>query len=88
MADNRGVVTAISIFNCMVMLIKTQITLGFLTMETTKPIPGIYFSRAVLFIESVIFRCYREFLICGLLANDSSIKVKIREGLNIKVEAF
>ena len=43
MADNRGVVTAISIFNCMVMLIKTKITLGFLTMETTKPIPGIYF---------------------------------------------
>ena len=39
-------------------------------------------------MESVIFRCYREFLICGLLANDSLIKVKIREGLNMKIEAF
>ncbi len=42
MTDDKGVVTIISIFNCTVILIKTQITLGFLTTETTKSIPGIY----------------------------------------------
>ena len=75
MTDNRGVVTAISIFNSTVMLINTQITLGFLTTETTKPIPGIYCERAVLFMESVMVRGNPEFLTCGLLAYDSSIKI-------------
>jgi hypothetical protein len=75
MTDNRGAVTAISIFNSTVMLINTQITLGFLTTETTKPIPGIYCERAVLFMESVMVRGNPEFLTCGLLAYDSSIKI-------------
>ena len=75
MTDNRGVVTAISIFNSTVMLINTQITLGFLTTETIKPIPGIYCERAVLFMESVMIRGNPEFLTCGLLAYDSSVKI-------------
>ena len=75
MTDNRGVVTAISIFNSTVMLINTQITLGFLTTETTKTIPGIYCERAVLFMESVMVRGNPEFLTCGLLAYDTSIKI-------------
>ena len=75
MTDNRGVVTAISIFNSAVMLINTQITLGFLTTETTKTIPGIYCERAVLFMESVMVRGNPEFLTCGLLAYDTSIKI-------------
>ena len=75
MTDNRGVVTAISIFNSTVMLINTQITLGFLTTETSKTIPGIYCERAVLFMESVMVRGNPEFLTCGLLAYDTSIKI-------------
>ena len=75
MVDNRGVVTAISIFNSTVMLINTQITLGFLTTETTKTIPGIYCERAVLFMESVMVRGNPEFLTCGLLAYNTSIKI-------------
>ena len=75
MTDNRGTVTAISIFNSTVMLINTQITLGFLTTETTKTIPGIYCERAVLFMESVMVRGNPEFLTCGLLAYDTSIKI-------------
>ena len=75
MTDNRGAVTSISIFKSTVMLINTQITLGFLTTETTKPIPGIYCERAVLFMESVMVRGNPEFLTCGLLAYDSSIKI-------------
>ena len=75
MTDNRGVVTAISIFNSTVMLINTQITLGFLTTETTKTIPGIYCERAVLFMESVMVRGNPEFLTCGILAYDTSIKI-------------
>ena len=75
MTDNRGVVTAISIFNSTVMLINTQITLGFLTTETTKTIPGIYCERAVLFMESVMVRGNPEFLTCGLLAYETSIKI-------------
>ena len=42
MSDNRGVVTAISIFNSTVMITNSQITLGFLITETTKCIPVIY----------------------------------------------
>ena len=75
MTDNRGAVTAISIFNSTVMLINTQITLGFLTTETTKTIPGIYCERAVLFMESVMVRGNPEFLTCGLLAYDTSLKI-------------
>ena len=75
MTDNRDVVTVISIFNSTVMLITTQITLGFLTTETTKTIPGIYCERAVLFMESVMVRGNPEFLTCGLLTYDTSIKI-------------
>ena len=75
MADNRGVVSAISIFNSTVMIINTQITLGFLTTETTKCIPGIYTERAVVFMESVMIRGNSEFLTCGILVYDTSIKM-------------
>lgn len=75
MSDNRGVVTAISIFNSTVMITNSQITLGFLTTETTKCIPGIYTERAVVFMESVMIRGNPEFLTCGILVYDTSIKM-------------
>ena len=75
MSDNRGLVSAITIFNSTVMIINTQITLGFLTTETTKIIPGIYSEKSVLFMESVMIKGNDEFLTCGVLTNDTSVKV-------------
>ena len=45
------------------MFINKQITLGCLTIETIKTIPGIYCGseRTVLFMESVIARCNPDF---------------------------
>lgn len=75
MADNRGYVSAINIVGATVMIINTQITLGFLTTETTKIIHGIYSEKAVLFMESVLIKGNYEFLTCGVFSYDSSIKV-------------
>jgi parallel beta-helix repeat protein len=73
--DNRGVVSAISIFNSTVMIINTQISLAFLTTETTKIIPGIYAEKCTLFLQSVLIKGNMEFPTCGIVAFDSSIKV-------------
>ncbi len=75
MSDNRGLVSAITVFNSTVMIINTQITLGFLTTETTKIIPGIYAEKSVLFMESVMIKGNDEFLTCGVLTSDTSLKV-------------
>ena len=75
MADNRGYVSAINIVGATVMIINTQITLGFLTTETTKIIHGIYCEKAVLFMESVLIKGNYEFLTCGVFSYDTSIKI-------------
>ena len=73
--DNRGVVSAISVFNSTVMIINTQISLAFLTTETTKIIPGIYTEKCTLFLQSVLIKGNMEFPTCGIVTFDSSIKV-------------
>lgn len=75
MTDNRGYVSAINISGSTVMIINTQITLGFLTTETTKIIPGIYCEKAVVFMESVLIKGNYEFLTCGVFTYNTSIKI-------------
>lgn len=75
MSDNRGYTCAICIINSTVMISNVQITLGFLTAETTKTIPGIFAERSILFLESVLIKGNSEFLTCGLFSYDSNIKI-------------
>lgn len=73
--ENRGSLTAISIFAGTVMLSNCQITLAFLTTETNKIIPAIYCENAIVFVDSVFIKGNKEFLTVGILSHNSNLKV-------------
>lgn len=73
--DNKGSLTAVSIFSGSVIISNCQITLSFLTIETDKIIPAIYCENSSLYIDSVLIKGNKEFLTVGILSFNSSLKV-------------
>lgn len=75
LADNRGYFCAILIINSTVMILNSQITMAFLTQETTKILPGIHAENSTVFMDSVLIKGNSEFLTCGVLSYLTSIKM-------------
>jgi parallel beta-helix repeat protein len=73
--ENRGSLSAISIFSGTVMISNCQITLAFLTTETNKIIPAIFCENAIVFADSVFIKGNKEFLTVGILSHNSNLKV-------------
>ena len=72
--ENKGLLSAISIFSGTVMISECQITLAFLTTETIKIIPAIYSENAVVFVESVLIKGNSESLTVGIVSHNSNLK--------------
>ena len=73
--DNKGSLTAISIFGGNLILVNCQITLSFITVETDKIIPAIYSEKAMLYMDSILIKGNKELLTVGVLSYNSNLKV-------------
>jgi F-box protein 11 len=75
LTENRGRISAISIFSGLVMISKCQISLAYLTTLTNKIIPAIYTENSTTYVDSVLIKGNKEFLTTGILSFNSHLKV-------------
>ena len=82
MLDNRGYYSAMLIINATVMILNSQITVAYLTAETTKIIPGVYAEHATVFMDGVLIKGNSTFQTCGVLSFLCNLKMTNSEVTN------
>ncbi len=73
--DNRGRVSAISIYSGIVMLQNCNITMGYLSSLNKLIVYGIYCDNSIVFLNSVIVKGNYELMTIGCLGYQANIKV-------------
>lgn len=73
--DNRGRVSAISIYSGVVMIQNCNITMGYLSSFNKLVVHGIYCDNSIVFLNSVIIKGNYELMTVGCLAYQANIKI-------------
>jgi len=86
--DNRGRISAISIYSGIVMIQNCNITLGYLSSFNKLIVHGIYCDNSIVFLNSVIIKGNYELMTVGCLAYQANIKIMNSKFYQCKFAGF